>query len=156
MTIVPVCREIVVAAPQDRAFDVFARRMGSWWNPLHRILDEELADVRIEPRVGGRWAEVGHSGAEYSWGRVLVWEPPSRLVLAWQIGPTRVPEPDPDRASEVEVRFEPDGGDGTRVELVHRGFERHGDGAEAYRAAMDSEQGWDLILGRFAERASRG
>ena len=66
-----------------------------------------------------------------------------------------MPEPDPDRAGEVEVRFEPDGGDGTRVELVHRGFERHGEGAADYRAAMDSEQGWDFILGRFAEHASR-
>ena len=103
MTIVPVRREIVVAAPQDRAFDVFARRMGSWWNPLHHILDEELADVTIEPRVGGRWAEVGRSGAEYAWGRVLVWEPPSRVVLAWQLDTQW--EYAADLETEVEVRF---------------------------------------------------
>ena len=103
MTIVPVRREIVVAAPQDRAFDVFARRMGSWWNPLHHILDEELADVLIEPRVGGRWAEVGRSGAEYAWGQVLVWEPPSRVVLAWQLDTQW--EYAADLETEVEVRF---------------------------------------------------
>ena len=54
MTIVPVRREVVVAAPQEKAFDVFVRRMGSWWNPAHSIGEEDLADVVVEPYVGGR------------------------------------------------------------------------------------------------------
>src|SRR4029078_3244157 len=85
MTIVPVRREIVVAASQERAFDVFVRKMGSWWNPAHHIGDETLADVVVEPREGGRWVEVGTGGTECPWGRVLLWEPPSRVVLVWQL-----------------------------------------------------------------------
>jgi hypothetical protein len=59
-----------------------------------------------------------------------------------------VPQPDPARASEVDVRFAADGADRTRVEVEHAGFERHGDGAEAYAAGM--EQGWAHLLERYA------
>jgi hypothetical protein len=58
-----------------------------------------------------------------------------------------VPEPDPIRASEVEVLFSPDGA-GTRVDLTHRGFDRHGDGAQAYRGGM--AVGWQQLLARYA------
>ena len=152
MTIVPVRREIVVAAPQDRAFDVFARRMGSWWNPLHHILDEELADVMIEPRVGGRWAEVGRSGTEYPWGRVLVWEPPSRVLLAWQLDTQW--EYAADLETEVEVRFVPVDEEHTRVELEHRCLEAYGADAAEMRDALDSPEGWNGLLGRYVAVAA--
>jgi uncharacterized protein YndB with AHSA1/START domain len=71
-------------------------------------------------------------------------------VLTWQIDPDRVPQPDPSRASEVEVRFHPAGDDGTRVELEHRALTRHGDAAATYRQAMASPEGWPLILDRYA------
>ena len=61
-----------------------------------------------------------------------------------------MPQPDPAQSSIVEVRFTPEGDSGTRVELSHRHFSRHGDGAAAYEAAMDSPQGWPLLLERFA------
>ena len=80
---------------------------------------------------------------------MTAWEPPRRLVFLWQIGPSREPVPDPARASEVEVRFE----DG-RVALEHRGFERHGEDAEAYRDGMGSAQGWPWLLERFGEVAA--
>jgi len=73
-------------------------------------------------------------------------------VFRWQISSTRVPDPDPDHPSEVEVSFGGDG-DETRVELLHSGFERHGEGAESYSSAMGSQYGWDLILARYAELA---
>lgn len=72
------------------------------------------------------------------------------VVLSWQIGPNREPVPDPSRASQVEVTFE-NIADGTRVSLNHTGFSNHGAGAEQYRKAMLSEQGWPLILQRLAE-----
>lgn len=81
---------------------------------------------------------------------MLTWAPPRRLVFAWQISPERVPKPNPARGSEVELRFEPEGEAGTRVELEHRGFARHGDGAEDYRKDLDSPAGWTLLLERYA------
>jgi uncharacterized protein YndB with AHSA1/START domain len=77
-------------------------------------------------------------------------QPPARIAFTWQISPQRVPQPDPARASLVEVRFTPEGDSGTRVELFHRHFSRHGDGADGYEAAMSSPQGWPLLLERFA------
>jgi hypothetical protein len=56
--------------------------------------------------------------------------------------------PDPERASEVEVRFH-DGFQGSRVELTHRGFERHGPSGGDYRKALSSPEGWPFILERF-------
>jgi hypothetical protein len=57
--------------------------------------------------------------------------------------------PDPNRASEVEVGFDPDGDAATRVELEHRDFERHGEDGGGYRDALDSPEGWDFMLGRY-------
>jgi len=74
---------------------------------------------------------------------VLVFEPPHRFVLQWLV--------DPRCAGEVEVRFQPDG-EGTRVELQHRGWEQYGDEAEAAMSGYDS--GWDVVLGRYVGAAS--
>ncbi len=58
---------------------------------------------------------------------MLVWEPPSRLVLRWQLSADW--RCDPQVATEVEVRFSAEG-PGTRVDLEHRGLEAYGDRAE--------------------------
>src|SRR3712207_7775756 len=60
-------------------------------------------------------------------------EPPHRLVLSWDIGPTWQLEADPGNASEVEVRFVSEGPDRTRVELEHRHLDRHGPGWPSLR-----------------------
>ena len=141
-----------VALPPEQAFERFTEAFGDWWPPEYTWSRHALERIGIEPGEGGLCYELGPHGFRLDWGRVTAWEPGARLAFLWQIGPTRVPEPDPGRASEVDVRFEADGEGGSRVTLTHAGFERHGDGAEGYRAAMDSPQGWDRILGRFAER----
>jgi uncharacterized damage-inducible protein DinB len=89
-------------------------------------------------------------GTECDWGRILVWEPPQRFVLAWQLNPKWEYEPDMSKASEVEVSFtaEPDGS--TRVDLEHRYFDRHGDGAAQLRAGVDSPEGWGGLLKKYA------
>ena len=79
------------------------------------------------------------------------WEPPTRLLLAWQIdGAWR---PNPDFRTEIEIRFIAEGADATRVELEHRDMERYGDKAEELRAALDSPDGWTAVLKGFATAA---
>ena len=87
--------------------------------------------------------EVSSSGEKGHWATVVDWDPPTRLVLAWNIL-----EREGD-ATEVEVRFVPEG-DGTRVELEHRGWERVAADAEPKRANYDS--GWNVVLGELVER----
>lgn len=79
---------------------------------------------------------------------------PQRLALAWQISPRREPEPDPDRASTLGVRFDEQEPGRTVIRLTHRDFERHGSGAEEYRAALAAPAGWPYILQRFREAAT--
>lgn len=142
---------VTVPAPPERAFAAFTERMAEWWPPEYTWAEAALAHIAMEPRVGGRWYERDTRGAEQAWGSVRAWEPPRRVVLSWGIVPTRLPEPDASRASEIEVRFHPEDGGSTRVELEHRAFARHGaDVAAAYRAGMDSPAGWPAILSRFA------
>lgn len=106
-----------------------------------------MADVVIEPRVGGRWYEVGVDGSECDWGRVLAYEPPHRIVLAWQLDAQW--RYDPELVTEVEVRFSAVEG-GTLVELEHRNLERYGAAAEQVRSAIDSDGGWPRELRLFA------
>lgn len=140
------------AVPVDpaHAFDVFAGAMAQWWPPEYTWAGEALEWIGMEPRVGGPCFERGPHGFRCDFGRVLLWQPPHRLVFTWQIGADRVPVPDPARAGEVEVGFHAAEGGGTRVELEHRGFDRHGEAGAAYREAMASPQGWPLLLERYA------
>jgi uncharacterized protein YndB with AHSA1/START domain len=153
MSSAPITRTVEVAASQQRAFELFTDGMAGWWPREYTWAGDVLELIAIEPRAGGRCFERGPHGFSCDWGRVLVWEPPRRLVFTWQISAERTPEPDPAKAGEVEVRFVASGTDTTRVELEHRGFERHGEAGAGYRAAMDSEYGWARILARFAAAA---
>lgn len=147
---VAVRRTITVAAPQQRAFEVFTAGFGTWWPREYSIGQADMADFVLEPRAGGRWYEVGVDGTECDTGRVTAFEPPDRVVLAWHLDGNWQFDPDPAHASEVEVRFVAEAPDRTRVEVEHRGFDRHGAGAEAVRGAVESPQGWDFCLEHFA------
>ncbi len=139
-----------VPVTPDAAFARFTTGLQDWWPRQYTWSGEALRDVGIEPRPDGLCFEFGPYGFRCDWGRVLVWQPPDRLTLAWHVGPTRVPQPDPAWASEIDVWFEPEGG-ATRVDLLHHGFDRHGPGAAEYQAAMDGPEGWDYILSRYEE-----
>ncbi len=141
--------EIVLPLARDRAFLLFVEHFADWWPAEYTWSQEGLQTIGIEPRQGGRCTEVGPHGFQLDWGRVLAWEPLGRLIITWQIGPSRVPQPDPKHASTVTFLFHEDGPDTARLELEHRDFRRHGDGAEEYRAAMSSEYGWPYILGCY-------
>jgi len=153
ITPAPVRRSVRVSAPRERAFEVFTAGIGRWWPKTHHIGKSELDTLVIEPRAGGRWYERGVDGTECEVGKVLVWEPPSRLVLAWQLNPDW--KFDPDLITEVEVQFIADGANATRVELEHRNLERMGERAEAMRQQIDSSGGWPGLLELFAQSASQ-
>ena len=143
--------EITVEAPLERAFQVFTEQFDRIKPREHNMLGADIAETVFEPRVGGHIYDRGVDGRECRWARVLAYEPPERVVFSWDIGPAWQLETDPDRASEVEVRFLAAGPDRTRVELEHRHIDRHGDGWEGLREGVDSGDGWPLYLQRYAE-----
>jgi len=143
-------RQIVVEAPIERAFDVFTNRFGDFKPPEHNLLGAPRVDTTFEPRVGGNIFDRAADGSECRWARILVYEPPSRVVFSWDIGPTWQLETDLERTSEVEVRFIAEAADRTRVELEHRNLDRHGAGWEAIREGVDGEDGWPRYLARFS------
>jgi hypothetical protein len=152
----PIRKRLTVQAPLNRTFEVFTQRMGEWWPKDHSVLravrNIVQTDVRIEPRAGGRWYEVGENGEEYDWGEVRDWLAPDRIVLIWRLSNSF--EYDPDLTTEVEVRFIPAGDDVTTVEFEHRGLEAFGPAAALTRETMDP--GWGMILERFESRAASG
>jgi hypothetical protein len=107
-----------------------------------------MKDAVMEPRVGGRWYEIDEDGSECEWGKVLAWEPPGRVLLAWQID-SRF-RYDPTRVSEVEIRFTPESPGVTLVELEHRHLERLGAEADDLRQKVDAPNGWTAILDHYA------
>ena len=142
---------IVVEAPIERAFAVFTDGIGSWFPPQYNLLDTEIAERVFEPRVGGHLYDRGVDGSECRWARVLAYEAPNRVVISWDISPQWQIESDPEKTSEVEVRFIAEAPERTRVELEHRNLDRHGPGWEPERDAVGGEGGWPLYLRRFAE-----
>lgn len=151
----PILHTITVAREPAAAFTLFCEELGHWWPREYTWGQDALEAIGIEPRVGGLCYERGPRGFRCDWGRVLAWEPPDRIEIAWQISPRREPVPDPARASTVTVRFEPAGAGQTRVTLEHGAFERHGAGAAEYRAALASAQGWPFIMGQYAAAVQR-
>jgi uncharacterized protein YndB with AHSA1/START domain len=143
-------REIVVNAPIDKAFTVFTDRFGDFKPPEHNILRVPIAETVFEPKVGGHIFDRGTDGTECRWARILAYDPPTKVVFSWDIGPTWQVESDPDLTSEVEVTFVAETPDRTRVQLEHRHLDRHGPGWESVRDGVRHDQGWPLYLDRYA------
>jgi uncharacterized protein YndB with AHSA1/START domain len=145
--------QIVVDVPIERAFSIFTEKFDSIKPREHNMLAVEIAETVFEPREGGRIYDRGVDGTECQWARVLAFEPPNRVVFSWDITPHWQIESDPDKTSEVEVRFISETPERTRVELEHRNLDRHGEGWEGMREGVRSGDGWPLYLERFAELA---
>jgi uncharacterized protein YndB with AHSA1/START domain len=143
-------QQIVVDAPIERAFTVFTERFGDFKPPEHNLLAAPIAETVFEPRVGGHILDRAVDGTECRWARVLAYEPPDRVVFSWDIGPQWQIEPDPQKTSEVEVRFVAETPQRTRVELEHRHIDRHGPGWPAVSEGVGGEAGWPLYLVRYA------
>jgi Activator of Hsp90 ATPase homolog 1-like protein len=147
----PVRRSVVVRTDVERAFAAFTGRIGRWWPRSHTIGSVPQADVILEPRPGGRWYERATDGSECEWGKVLVWDPPGRLILAWQLDANW--KYDPALVLEVEVTFTPVETAVTRVDLEHRNLERYGARAPIVRDMIGSDRGWLAILKSYAAEA---
>jgi uncharacterized protein YndB with AHSA1/START domain len=141
--------EVVVPASVERAFEVFVGDFDKVKPREHNLLAVDIAETVLEPRVGGHVYDRGVDGSECRWARVLAYEPPDRLVISWDIGPTWQIETDHDKTSEVEIRFLAEDDHHTRVVLEHRHLDRHLDGWEAVRGGVDD--GWPLYLSRYAD-----
>jgi uncharacterized protein YndB with AHSA1/START domain len=143
-------RQIVVDAPIERAFRVFTDRFGDFKPPEHNLLAAPIAETVFEPRVGGHIYDRAVDGSECRWARVLAYEPPDRVVFSWDISPQWQVEADPERTSEVEVRFVAETPERTRIELEHRHLDRHGPGWQSVSDGVSHDEGWPLYLSRFA------
>lgn len=141
MKIAPVRKEVFVRVAPDAAFRRFTAEMSLWW-PLatHSVFPEETSTVRFAGERGGRIVESTQDGREADWGIVTTWQPPGRLGFTWY--PARTP----DTAQQVEVTFVAEAG-GTRVTVVHDGWETLGDDAEITRNGYD--EGWDPVLSEY-------
>jgi uncharacterized protein YndB with AHSA1/START domain len=148
-------KTITVNADQQRAFEVFTTEFDSWWPRSHHIGKSPMTKAVVERKAGGRLYAEQEDGSECQWGSVLVWEPPHRFVWAWQINGQWQFEPDLAQSSEVEVRFTPEPGGRTRVDLEHRYLERHGLDAEGIRQAIDSPNGWGSLLDSYRVEAEK-
>ncbi len=150
--IAPVRKTVRVKAPVAHAFEVFTAGLTRWWPANHGIGGKPIEKVLMEPRLGGRWLEIAEDGTQTVVATIMLWEPPHRVVLTWQVNAQW--KPDVGMKSEVDVRFTPDGADATHVELVHHKFETMGAEAGA-SMRKDVDGGWPGLMEKFAQEAER-
>ncbi|HVI30710.1 SRPBCC family protein [Phenylobacterium sp.] len=143
-----------VKASPERAFAAFTGEIGAWWRPnsLFQTTPRAPGVLAFEPGEGGRLTETLASGKVFEIGRVLAWEPPSRLVFSW-----RQANFPPELTTEVEVRFEPVGEE-TRVSVEHRGLDRVPEGAARHGFAdevllLRLAEWWQALLGSLKQVA---
>ena len=142
---------VIVDADIERAFAVFTEQMTVWWPPEHHINAAPMAAAILEPRVGGRWYELGNDGSECEWGVVLAWDPPHHVAVSWHLdGDFQRFDPDMAHTSRVDVRFRAESDGTTRVELEHSGLDHHGPTWRRLRDSISSPGGWQETLRRFA------
>jgi len=134
-------KTLVVNCDPHRAFEVFTREIGTLW-PLgsYSLGGDKITEVVFEEQIGGRIFERHDDGGEGEWGRVLAWDPPARFAMSWY------PGSDSSKATELEVHFTAEG-DGTRVDLEHRGWEILAEEAQQSRTGYDN--GWGDVLGYY-------
>ncbi len=142
----PVVKAVTVRCPPAIAFRRFTEDLAAWW-PLatHHVTDDPQS-CAMEGRVGGRVFERNSAGVETVWGVVEQWDPPRRLAFTWQVKLAA------DQAQRIDVTFTPTAG-GTRVELIHSGWEKLGDAAATRRDSYD--KGWVRVFEQcFADYAN--
>jgi uncharacterized protein YndB with AHSA1/START domain len=137
-----------IACSQDRAFQLWTSRTSTWWPAGHSVSGASDLEVVFEAHVGGRVYERTPAGDEHDWGSVTRWEPPTALGYTWHLRADRAD------ATDVEIRFLPAAGGGTRVEIEHRGWERLG--ARSGERREGNRHGWEAVLPHFIDSAREG
>jgi uncharacterized protein YndB with AHSA1/START domain len=150
----PLQADITVEVPVEHAFRVFTERFDEIKPREHNLLVVPIERTVLEPGVGGTISDVGVDGSTCMWARILACEPPHRLVFSWDSSPQWQIETDPNRTSQVEIRFIPEAPDRTRVVLEHRFLDRHGEGWEGF-TSLDPGEGWPLYLQRYQAATKR-
>lgn len=144
----PIHQSTLVRSDIAHTFSVFVRTIGVWWPvcPFSAGQDQ-VRDVTMERRLGGRVYETWQDGTVVQWGELLAWQPPERFTMTW----TGTPAP-----TEVELRFTALGPVLTRVAVEHRGWEALTDAQLSEDCALPGgyhggayREGWEIILGRF-------
>ena len=148
-------RILHVEVPIEKAFQVFTERMGQWWPATHHVGGTPFKDILIDKKKGGRWYEVNVEDMECTWGTVIAWEPPKKVVLSWHLQPDWSFNPDLAKASEVALEFIAEGPKKTRVEFAHWHLERHGAGWEKMREQVGADGGWPTILQLYIAAANQ-
>src|SRR5208282_4964481 len=124
----PVRKRVRVRATSAKAFEVFSNGIDTWWPATYHIGSSSPKKVVVEGREGGSIYTEQEDGTDSPWAKVLSWDPPHRLVFAWQVSPEFQYEPELAKNSKVEVSFMSVGDGTTEVTLEHSEFDRHGDG----------------------------
>ena len=133
-------KSVVVPLPVEKAFRLFTDGINSWWPFDSHSIGGDKTETAVFDTDAKRLYERDADGSEHDWADITAWDPPNRFLLAWRVNPAAT-------GTEVEVRFAPEG-EGTRVDLEHRGWEQAG---APDRSSYD--EGWDHVLGKFAARA---
>jgi uncharacterized protein YndB with AHSA1/START domain len=141
--------EIVTTASIEDSFSIFVDHLQDWWPREYTWSQQSLKRITIAPYINGHCFETGPFDFRCDWGRVLEFERPFHIAFSWQVNPSRVPVPDPEKASKVTVTFKTLEDKTVRVRLIHSSFDRHGPEWEEYARAMNSEKGWAFILEKY-------
>jgi uncharacterized protein YndB with AHSA1/START domain len=145
-------REATVDIDRRRAFEIFTSEFGQWWPLLSHHIGRASPDIAIiEPFVDGRWFERAMDGSECDWGRVLIWDPPRRLVLTWCIDSRW--EFEGSLATEIHIDFIEETAERTRVVLEHRHLDRYREEAGKMHGIFDSDGGWTGIVRQYVAHA---
>ncbi len=137
----PLQHQVTVACDQESAFNLFTAGMGTWWDPVHTEDAATFTGIDLEPHVDGA-VTMRHGADSYTFGRVLVWEPPSDYGQSFWLAM------DPAHPSRIDAAF--DGHDGVcTVRFAHGGWTAENEAAGARYSD------WPHLLGRFAEAAAR-
>jgi uncharacterized protein YndB with AHSA1/START domain len=150
----PIRKEVVVDVDPDRAFEIFTADMTSWWPTAHHIGSAPIETIVVEPHAGGRWYTRHQDGTETATGSVSAWDPPTRLVLTWQVGADW--RYHADLVTTVELRFLEAGPGRTRVLLEHRDLDAFGADAATMRTTFDSPDAWLATLAAYRAVVAAG